>query len=200
MERPVLEQTQNELRENITSSRADFIYAIMEASKLNKLDESLLSEQLELYEVCKSDCCEDSLIIVLNFPFQQAAQEAVEGNLMLAINSNNTAESFPPKSEKWTIMQAVFFASTGDDFKLIMKKRRLKDMFVSVCTTIGYGNIVPETSEGRIFCIFFAIIGIPFTLTVIADYGNLFANTVSFIAKKCKALSECQDSKRVTRI
>lgn len=54
----------------------------------------------------------------------------------------------------------------------------------------GYGNIVPNTFEGRLFCIIFAIIGIPFTLTVIADYGNLFANSVSIIAKKCKTLSE----------
>lgn len=54
----------------------------------------------------------------------------------------------------------------------------------------GYGNIVPATFEGRLFCIIFAIIGIPFTLTVIADYGNLFANSVSIIAKKCKTLSE----------
>lgn len=46
------------------------------------------------------------------------------------------------------------------------------------------------TFEGRLFCIFFAIIGIPFTLTVIADYGNLFANIVSFLAKKFKSLSE----------
>lgn len=56
-------------------------------------------------------------------------------------------------------------------------------------TPAGYGNIVPATFEGRLFCIFFALIGIPFTLTVIADYGNLFANSVSYLAKKCKALS-----------
>lgn len=118
------------------------------------IDEAFLLKQLVIYE--------------------QAAQDAVAGNLLLE-------EPFLPKSEKWTIMQAIFFAST-------------------VCTTIGYGNIVPETFEGRLFCIFFAIIGIPFTLTVIADYGNIFANSVSVLAKKCKSLSKCCTYKIILRL
>ena len=32
----------------------------------------------------------------------------------------------------------------------------------------GYGNIAPVTFAGRLFCIFFAIVGIPFTLSVMA--------------------------------
>lgn len=36
----------------------------------------------------------------------------------------------------------------------------------------GYGNIVPVTTSGRGFCMLFALIGIPFTLTVIADLGK----------------------------
>lgn len=43
----------------------------------------------------------------------------------------------------------------------------------------GYGNIAPQTTNGRIFCIFFALIGIPFTLTVIADLGMLMASAVA---------------------
>ena len=44
---------------------------------------------------------------------------------------------------------------------------------------IGYGNIAPKTFGGRLFCILFAIVGIPFTLSVIADVGQLFATLVS---------------------
>jgi len=55
---------------------------------------------------------------------------------------------------------------------------------------IGYGNIAPVTFEGRLFCIIFAIFGLPFTLSVIADYGSLFANSVSALAAKCKELSK----------
>lgn len=153
LERPALEQSEKVLRANITQARSTFIHDILQASKDHHLDESYLKEQLVFYE--------------------SAAQNAVEGNLALinADTNETIAEPFPSKSEKWTILQAVFFAST-------------------VCTTIGYGNIVPKTFEGRLFCIIFAIIGIPFTLTVIADYGNLFANSVSLIAKKCKSMSE----------
>ncbi|XP_023945918.1 TWiK family of potassium channels protein 7 isoform X2 [Bicyclus anynana] len=86
--------------------------------------------------------------------------------------------NFPPLEEKWSILQAVFFSST-------------------VLTTIGYGNIVPETFWGRLFCIAYALIGIPLTLTVIADLGRVFATVVSVMAKQmptmpkwCNRLSE----------
>ncbi|XP_044254587.1 TWiK family of potassium channels protein 9 [Tribolium madens] len=71
-----------------------------------------------------------------------------------------------PKEQvaKWTTLKAVFFSST-------------------VLTTIGYGDIVPRTTEGRAFCIVFALVGIPLTLTVIADWGRLFASTVSTLVK-----------------
>ncbi|XP_047989564.1 TWiK family of potassium channels protein 9 [Leguminivora glycinivorella] len=81
-------------------------------------------------------------------------------------------KNFPPAEEKWSILQAVFFSST-------------------VLTTIGYGNIVPVTFWGRLFCIFYALIGIPLTLTVIADLGRVFATVVSVIAKQLPAMPRC---------
>lgn len=53
----------------------------------------------------------------------------------------------------------------------------------------GYGNIVPVTNGGRTFCIIFALIGIPFTLTVIADLGRVFATAVSAVGKKLPSLT-----------
>ena len=50
----------------------------------------------------------------------------------------------------------------------------------------GYGNIAPVTPAGRVFCIVFAIVGIPFTLSVIADVGQICANVVSAIYEKYK--------------
>ena len=43
----------------------------------------------------------------------------------------------------------------------------------------GYGNIAPQTFPGRMFCLLFGIIGIPFTLSVIADVGGIFANLLT---------------------
>ncbi|CAG9859771.1 unnamed protein product [Phyllotreta striolata] len=71
--------------------------------------------------------------------------------------------------EKWTTLKAVFFSST-------------------VLTTIGYGHIVPMTTEGRAFCMVFALVGIPLTLTVIADWGRLFASTVSTLFRQIPPL------------
>ncbi|ALC48793.1 CG43155 [Drosophila busckii] len=85
----------------------------------------------------------------------ETVQQAAEGGLLIAADKD-----FPEPYERWSILQAVFFSST-------------------VLTTIGYGNIVPVTIGGRVFCICFALIGIPFTLTVIADWGRLFASAVS---------------------
>lgn len=53
----------------------------------------------------------------------------------------------------------------------------------------GYGNIVPVTTSGRTFCMFFALFGIPFTLTVIADLGRIFATAVSTLSKHLPSLT-----------
>ncbi|XP_034484740.1 TWiK family of potassium channels protein 7 [Drosophila innubila] len=91
--------------------------------------------------------------------YEAAVQQAAEGGLLILADKD-----FPEPYERWSILQAVFFSST-------------------VLTTIGYGNIVPVTISGRVFCICFALIGIPFTLTVIADWGRLFASAVSVFGK-----------------
>ena len=38
---------------------------------------------------------------------------------------------------------------------------------------IRYGNISPVTFPGRLFCLLFAILGIPLTLSVLADLGQV---------------------------
>ncbi|XP_045595398.2 potassium channel subfamily K member 15 [Procambarus clarkii] len=65
---------------------------------------------------------------------------------------------------QWNYIESVFFAST-------------------VITTIGYGNMAPVTAWGRFFCILYGFVGIPVTLTVIADLGTIFANLVSTLSK-----------------
>jgi len=70
---------------------------------------------------------------------------------------------------KWTYVQSVFFSST-------------------IITTVGYGNIAPSTAFGRVFCIVFAIIGMPFTLSVIADVGQITATIVTALWSKAKPI------------
>lgn len=52
--------------------------------------------------------------------------------------------------QKWTFGQSVFFAGT-------------------VLSTIGYGNVSPMTQSGKLFCMLFAIIGIPITLVLLTS-------------------------------
>jgi hypothetical protein len=48
----------------------------------------------------------------------------------------------------------------------------------------GYGHIAPTTFWGKIFCICFAIVGIPLTLVVLSDIGEAIAKIVSVCEKK----------------
>uniref|UniRef100_A0A3Q3K2L5 Potassium channel domain-containing protein n=1 Tax=Monopterus albus TaxID=43700 RepID=A0A3Q3K2L5_MONAL len=71
-------------------------------------------------------------------------------------------------SSYWDLGSAFFFAGT-------------------VITTIGYGNIAPSTEGGKIFCILYAIFGIPlfgFLLAGIGDQlGTIFGKSILRVEK-----------------
>lgn len=52
----------------------------------------------------------------------------------------------------------------------------------------GYGNITPYTIPGQIFCVFFAIFGIPLNMVVLNQVGKymlaLERSFCTFLAKK----------------
>lgn len=98
LEHPALKQNEESLRLNISLQRQTFIADVMEAHENEDLDAEFFSVLLQHYE--------------------EIAQAAVEGNLQLTNTDKNLTEAFPVQSEKWTILQAIFFAST-------------------ICTTIG---------------------------------------------------------------
>uniref|UniRef100_A0A3P9BU21 Potassium channel, subfamily K, member 17 n=1 Tax=Maylandia zebra TaxID=106582 RepID=A0A3P9BU21_9CICH len=71
----------------------------------------------------------------------------------LSLKSNYTADGF------WKFTSSAVFAAT-------------------VVTTIGYGNICPSTTGGQIFCVFFALFGIPLNIVVLNRVGKM-TNTAS---------------------
>eukprot|EP00096_Caligus_rogercresseyi_P013458 TRINITY_DN6105_c0_g1_i1.p1 TRINITY_DN6105_c0_g1~~TRINITY_DN6105_c0_g1_i1.p1 ORF type:complete len:393 (-),score=75.02 TRINITY_DN6105_c0_g1_i1:94-1272(-) len=65
--------------------------------------------------------------------------------------------------QSWSFGQSFFFAST-------------------VVTTIGYGHQTPLSMEGKIFCIIYALIGIPMTLLLLsATVGKMMVPSKQFL-------------------
>uniref|UniRef100_A0A452TLF7 Potassium two pore domain channel subfamily K member 10 n=1 Tax=Ursus maritimus TaxID=29073 RepID=A0A452TLF7_URSMA len=85
-------------------------------------------------------------------------------------------------SSHWDLGSAFFFAGT-------------------VITTIGYGNIAPSTEGGKIFCILYAIFGIPlfgFLLAGIGDQlGTIFGKSIARVEKVFRKKQVSQTKIRV---
>ncbi|XP_055496331.1 potassium channel subfamily K member 10-like isoform X2 [Leucoraja erinacea] len=89
-------------------------------------------------------------------------------------STNNTSH--------WELGSAFFFAGT-------------------VITTIGYGNIAPSTEGGKIFCILYALFGIPlfgFLLAGIGDQlGTIFGKSIARVEKVFRKKQVSQTKIRV---
>ncbi|XP_055695538.1 open rectifier potassium channel protein 1 [Lutzomyia longipalpis] len=56
----------------------------------------------------------------------------------------------------------------------------------TVISTVGYGNISPNSTFGRMFMIFYAIIGLPINVITLATLGNFFGKTFSKLHNRYK--------------
>nr|XP_057946959.1 potassium channel subfamily K member 17 [Doryrhamphus excisus] len=65
----------------------------------------------------------------------------------LSLKGNSTTDGF------WKFTSSAVFAAT-------------------VVTTIGYGNMSPSSTAGQIFCVFFALFGIPLNMVVLNRVGK----------------------------
>ncbi|KAF4526023.1 hypothetical protein B566_EDAN000816 [Ephemera danica] len=82
-------------------------------------------------------------------PFEN---EALEDLLQLVVDAGNRGVSATRNATgepNWSFGQSLFFSST-------------------VATTIGYGHVTPLSQGGKVFCIFYAVFGIPLTLILLA--------------------------------
>ncbi|CAI4232629.1 unnamed protein product [Auanema sp. JU1783] len=57
---------------------------------------------------------------------------------------------------------------------------------VVVITTVGYGNSAPETAAGKIFCMFFALAGIPMGLIMFQSIGERVNTGIAFCLHKVR--------------
>ncbi|XP_020839401.1 potassium channel subfamily K member 15 [Phascolarctos cinereus] len=68
---------------------------------------------------------------------------------------------------------------------------------ITVITTIGYGHTAPGTDAGKIFCMFYAILGIPLTLVTFQSLGermNVLVRRLLQRLKRCAGLRRTQVS------
>ncbi|XP_039193036.1 potassium channel subfamily K member 16 [Crotalus tigris] len=77
--------------------------------------------------------------------FVQVIMEAWEKGVNPEGNSNNPSN--------WDFSNSFFFAGT-------------------VVTTIGYGNLAPSTVAGQVFCVFYALFGVPLNLAFLNRLGK----------------------------
>ncbi|NXA13336.1 KCNKH protein, partial [Sapayoa aenigma] len=86
-------------------------------------------------------------------PQPPALQRLVEG-IIQAYKSGITLQGNTTSLGRWDYSRSFFFS-------------------ISAITTIGYGNLSPSTAVGRIFCIVFALFGIPLNLVLLNETGQL---------------------------
>uniref|UniRef100_A0A3P9CCF6 Potassium channel, subfamily K, member 10a n=1 Tax=Maylandia zebra TaxID=106582 RepID=A0A3P9CCF6_9CICH len=94
--------------------------------------------------------------------------EAIIKHSVEAVNAGvNPVGDTSYNSSHWDLGSAFFFAGT-------------------VITTIGYGNIAPSTEGGKIFCILYAIFGIPLldsSSQVLGPASTIFVKSIAKVEK-----------------
>ncbi|XP_066562450.1 potassium channel subfamily K member 3a [Amia ocellicauda] len=57
---------------------------------------------------------------------------------------------------------------------------------ITVITTIGYGHAAPSTDGGKVFCMFYALLGIPLTLVMFQSLGERINTLVKYLLHRIK--------------
>ncbi|KAM6914950.1 potassium channel subfamily K member 3a [Xenentodon cancila] len=68
---------------------------------------------------------------------------------------------------------------------------------ITVITTIGYGHAAPSTEGGKVFCMLYALLGIPLTLVMFQSVGeriNTFVRCLLHRLKKCLGMNRTEVS------
>ncbi|XP_068229250.1 potassium channel subfamily K member 15-like [Palaemon carinicauda] len=115
--------------------------------------------------------------------FQFDAFQDIDGNVVgtpaeLAVHSGKILQHL--KLYEHAVEKGLAEGISLDDEPIVGRWQYTQSFFFSatVLTTVGYGNIAPSTAGGRIFCMIFALIGIPLTLSGIAVIGDILASVL----------------------
>uniref|UniRef100_A0A5S6QCY7 Potassium channel domain-containing protein n=1 Tax=Trichuris muris TaxID=70415 RepID=A0A5S6QCY7_TRIMR len=97
--------------------------------------------------------------------FRRSTQALIEQLMAASFDSFahgiEVNDSGPSESQlSWNMRSAIFFSTT-------------------LITTVGYGNLVPKTVLGRLFCILYASVGIPLALVTIGNFSKFITEYFS---------------------
>ncbi|XP_072546373.1 potassium channel subfamily K member 16-like isoform X2 [Salminus brasiliensis] len=147
---------------------SQFIYLLLGATVFQQLEREAESNnrnnfQLEKLYFLANYTCLDGPALET---FVKVILDAWENGVNPSGNSTNPSN--------WDFGSSFFFAGT-------------------VVTTIGYGNLSPTTFQGQVFCVFYALCGIPLNLAFLNQLskclafhlGRLEHNMVSMVPHKC---------------
>ncbi|XP_027009278.1 potassium channel subfamily K member 4 [Tachysurus fulvidraco] len=98
----------------------------------------------------------------------EAIQSLIE-TVTKAIGAGVTPQKNDTFSSSWDIASAFFFSGT-------------------IITTIGYGNISPKTPGGKLFCICYALVGIPMFGFLLAGVGDHLGTVLRHAIAKIEML------------
>ncbi|XP_069464853.1 potassium channel subfamily K member 16 [Ambystoma mexicanum] len=124
-----------------------FVYLLAGATVFQFLEKqaeahSRVQFQMEKLKFLQNYTCLDGPALEM---FVQIIMEAWENGVNPKGNSTNPSN--------WDFSSSFFFAGT-------------------VVTTIGYGNLYPSTVAGQVFCVFYALLGIPLNLAFLNQLGK----------------------------
>uniref|UniRef100_A0A452HL60 Potassium channel domain-containing protein n=1 Tax=Gopherus agassizii TaxID=38772 RepID=A0A452HL60_9SAUR len=97
-----------------------------------------------------------------------ALERFIQG-IIKAYKSGHTLQGNTTSLGRWDLVGSFFFS-------------------ISAITTIGYGNLSPNTVSAQVFCIFFALFGIPLNLILLNRIGQLMLSGAAAILTRTCAL------------
>ncbi|XP_068201471.1 uncharacterized protein [Palaemon carinicauda] len=110
--------------------------------------------------------------------------ERFERELKDAVESQLYDQGPDDQRERWNIIGSLFYCFT-------------------VITTIGYGHVSPQTLEGKMVTILYAIFGIPLMLLCLSNIGDSMATSFRFMYRRvccaCCKNNEEEDSENISK-
>lgn len=133
---------------------------------------------------------------------QEVEQRAVDIQERIEINEL-LVEHLTPLADQTEILEKVTdycgkpvtnYTASDDDDDLTWSFYHSLFFSFTVCSTVGYGNLAPTTTLGRMIMIAYSLIGIPINGILFAGLGDFFSRTFTGIYRRYKKYKMSHDA------